>query len=143
MEYQELAKLTVFILLIAFTIRFWPRWRKSFLSKYWPTAPGKVVSSALTKSGNDWIVEVTYSYEYRGRQLTSDVLTIFGVSIFSALTKKSALNEVDFFYEGKVIDVYVNPQDPKDAVVIPGFHWTQFVGFIAVELGLFYIIFFY
>ena len=89
----------------------------------WPQVPCEVISSELNQRSHDsqspreFRLEVVYGYQWEGKWLTSDRFALRG----SPWTSKRNLaeNRLQEFPVGKNTVCWVNPQNPRFAVLKP------------------------
>ena len=103
-------------------------WR-GLRAREWPTTPGTVRSSRLVErsSGRSTVevVEVRYEYRVGERRLASNRVWVSNRA--SAAEKADALAR---FPVGTAVEVHVDPSEPSQAVLVPG--WTD--GMLVVGL---------
>ena len=96
----------------------------------WPSAPGRVISSEIesssstsrspgrtSRSDTDYRVRVRYSYEVAGQKLEGKRLQ-YGYG--SHDERSSAKKEQSRYPSGKEVQVYYDPKNPKDSVLVRG-----------------------
>ena len=98
----------------------------------WPTMPGQIKSAEIQKrhaSRSDKVrAEVRYDYKVEGVDYSADRV-FFGDRVYSAWGGV-AMREIAQYQPESTVQVYYNPDDPKDAVLEPGISgqvWTMFV----------------
>jgi len=92
-------------------------------SRGWPMAEGEIISmqerTGIRKGVDTYSLEATYRYEVNGRKLLGDQITLQGE--LNPPTQNQNDEQARIFAEGNIVDVYYNPDDPEQAVLIPGF----------------------
>lgn len=118
------------IVLLLLSIYFY---KKSKDSIKWCKTKGQISKAYLDKfndsNSTSYRVEVEYSYTVADKVYNSK-RKYYGdhlLSSFLGSTKKL----VDKYKKGDTIDVYYNPQNPKDAVLEQGVHFSVLVFFIS------------
>lgn len=118
------------IVLLLLSIYFY---KKSKDSIKWCKTKGQISKAYLDKfndsNSTSYRVEVEYSYTVAYKVYNSK-RKYYGdhlLSSFLGSTKKL----VDKYKKGDTIDVYYNPQNPKDAVLEQGVHFSVLVFFIS------------
>jgi len=111
-----------------------------YASKKWPTTQGLVLLSHVKKGRGSKSNRTTYkavvSYSYKVKNKTYEGSRVsFGDGASS--NHKVACKLVDMFPKGKTIKVYYKPEDPENAVLVPGIHW---IGFLLGGIGLILIL---
>jgi len=93
-------------------------------AKNWERAPAVVLSSSVqTHRGSDsttYSIQIEYEYELEGRTRRSDRYNFVGGSSSGYDSKKRV---VDQYPAGHRFEAYVNPRNPGEAVIDPGFNW--------------------
>lgn len=120
---------------------------KILSARNWEETPCSVLSSEVTQhSGDDgptYAIDILYSYEFNGRKYESNRYDFMGGSS-SGYSGKRAI--VKRYPPGKTAICYVNPNDPGEAVLEPGFTPTLLFGLIPMVFlfigagGLYYTI---
>lgn len=96
-------------------------WRKKAIeSEGWPSAPGKILKSKLhlsnaarTSIGPD--VSVTYEYFIDSQRYTNEKVAFYEVT-----TSEEAAALYERFSSGVEVDVFYNPQDYGESVLVRG-----------------------
>ena len=96
--------------------------RDGFASSGWPTAEGKVLSSSISQDENSngdetYMPHVEYTYVVNGNTYTSTQIQFFPES---SENERDAASVTNKFREGKTVPVYYYPDNPGNAVLIPG-----------------------
>ena len=105
----------------------WGAWR----SQSWRTTTGTIISSEVdfnTDSDGDltYVPLIKFEYlpdhpDYIGQTLASERVQFAQIST----NNRDAVQEtVDCYPIGSDVTVYINPSDPTDAVLEPGFTWS-------------------
>ena len=99
---------------------------KGMKAKNWPTAPGKVVNSRVTRSvsqdsdgdrSTTYGAEINYRYEVDGYEYSGDRRSF---ADYSSSNRRRAEKIVLRFAPGTDVDVYYRPDDPEKSVLEPG-----------------------
>ena len=99
---------------------------KGMKAKNWPTAPGKVVDSQITRdvsrdSDGDRSVtygaDIRYTYEVDGYEYSGDRRSF---ADYSSSNRRRAEKIVARFSPGADVAVYYSPDDPEKCVLEPG-----------------------
>jgi hypothetical protein len=130
-----------FFILIGLALIGWTifSYRKAQEALSWPTASGKILSSALRheKGGeiSGYEPEILYKYQAYGVHHIADVIQFGGIPLSP---KKEAQRIVEQYPIGREITVYFNPNKPAQAVLEPGkIDWvTAVIGVGCVVIGL-------
>jgi hypothetical protein len=125
-----------------FAIFIW-KLRKTRRAMSWPTVSGRIVSSAVVKSGRGEDTEyqpaIRYEYQVNGKSFGSDVCR-FGFE--DGATEGESEQAVGQYPAGRTVSVYVNPDEPAEAVLEPGLTGSStrsyvVVGTVFFGMGLF------
>jgi Protein of unknown function (DUF3592) len=87
--------------------------------KMWLPIEGRILESSITL-GRYWYPRVSYAYTHGGREFRGDRIRSLEISMN---WRSPAGNDIDRYPPGKLVTVYVNPDDPYSAVLEPGGHW--------------------
>lgn len=118
-------------------------------SKTWVPVECEVISSNIEETrGSDgdpmFKAIVNYQYGYDGNNIVGDKI-YFGYS--SSSDKEDALVIQQNLTKGKKITAYINPDNPKDAVLVPGIHRftliNVFMGTGFAFMGVWFLILWY
>jgi hypothetical protein len=105
----------------------------------WHRAEGCVLDSSLSL-GRSWYPRVSYEYTHDGRKFRSE--RVRSLQIFMNW-RTPAANDVNRYPAGKLVTVFVDPDDPHSAVLEPGGHrwflpfvfsFSAFLVFVALSL---------
>jgi hypothetical protein len=113
--------------------------RQGMKTNDWPAAAGRIVESKVTSSPgahHDYTVNVRYSYEIDGQKFEGDRLR-FGNKSYSKWT--SAKKEQALYPPREEVQVYYNPTNPSQSVLIKGIgvSWMMMaLGLMALVIGL-------
>ena len=116
---------------------------KSIASRKWVMTQGKILSSQVISSRKflkqpkylaSFIPKIVYEYFVGDRTYSSDRFSFSP----SALFYKTVSNIVNKHPVGKIVNVYYNPKNPKDAVLVQGQIARALVIFFFTTLVLFY-----
>ena len=133
-------KFVMLLVWLGFIGFFYRELLKSIASRRWQKVPGQVLSCEVelrsTNRKNLYVPHVSYSYNLNGKQYQSQSFTFLGTSGGAGGSGFAWQVEerVEPFPPGSTVTVYVNPNDPSDAVLIPGVHWSQYAGLIFISL---------
>jgi hypothetical protein len=118
-------------------------------SKTWPSVQGKVEQLKPSIAGWEEVTiyhtNIVYSYEFQGSTYKGKVIRLRG--------KETKADEMTY-PKGRIVNVYVNPRNPKEAVLETGGSFDSedllflgcsifgfIIGFISLLIGLFSLIF--
>lgn len=82
----------------------------------WDREPATVTNATL-ELGKGFYANIEYEYFHKGRRIRSNQLHTLEVSL---PWPSSAQRTIDKYPVGSVISVYVDPNDPSNAVIEPG-----------------------
>jgi len=114
--------------------------RKAQAALGWPATQGKVLASSVREVGGDLTTykpDILYEYHAHGLHHSAKVWR-FGV--FSNSSKSKAEAIIAEYPYGRDITVFFNPQNPADAVLVPGeVTWVArfVIGLVFAVIGLF------
>jgi hypothetical protein len=94
------------------------------------------VVSESSDDGTQYRADVLYRYDHEGQTYRSDRVA-FGGS-WSSSDYDAAEAVVDRYALGKEVTAYVNPKDPRKAVLDPGWNWG--LGFVGILTGVFFVV---
>jgi hypothetical protein len=112
---------------------------KSFQAGEWPTASGTIIASAVrvdrVRGGSAYTPTVSYRYEFAGHAYEGHRIT----AMDSAEAEQTVNTIVKAFPPGRIVGVYVDPNNPAFAVLKPGFFaylfsWTA-LALVATVVG--------
>jgi len=101
----------------------------------WPTVKGIVIKSEIytdydtSDNISTYRPEVIFSYAVGGEEFKSNRL-YYGVKIMSSTKKQKSKRIVNKYKVNQVVDVFINPNKKKDAILEPGVHSELFWVFI-------------
>ena len=121
-----LSKIIGLILLVAamkVVMTGWQTYQAGQNSRVWPTTAGKVVSNEIDKSnGSDddtpYNIYVRYTYQVHGQTFKNN--SIRHHAMISFATMDQAEEYIKKYPVGGIVKVYYDPQNPADAMLIPG-----------------------
>ena len=114
-------------------------------SNTWPSTTGRILSSSIRReidlssgcrSSIFYIPEVTYSYNVGGAKYTNYIIS-YMMPVFENDKIEPAASIVKSYPVGKIVKVYYNPSNPKDAVLSPSVANSILVLYIPVIITLF------
>lgn len=131
------------VVLIALTWRIASDLRFQIESARWPPVPGVIEKSGTRESWNSnsqrsVVPDVLYSFEINGKRHESGRIAFFGMIDAEGSDARRTVNR---FPLGKVVDVFVHPNDDSQSVLVNGilpgvFAWTGLlIGMWAIALG--------
>jgi hypothetical protein len=85
----------------------------------WLRTEGRILESSISL-GQYWYPRVSYTYTHDGREFRGEHVRSLELSMN---WRSPAVNDIDRYPPGKLVTVYVNPDDPGSAVLEPGGHW--------------------
>jgi hypothetical protein len=131
--------IAVAVLLLAFAIR---NWRRGAATSAWPQTEAEIVRSfvAVDKSTDADTFTATIEYEYQVAGISHRGARVrYGA--YASSNRGAAERAVAAFRVGSRCPVFVNPANPKDAVLLRGTSWTNLViagaGCIFAIVGVF------
>lgn len=110
------------IIVFGVLLRALQSWRKTIVSKSWPTAMGTVLSATVAagrtsgRNGTSYYPLVVYEYAVNGQRYTGNRLR-FGSQIGVELQSWAA-SALGKYPAGGSVPVYYNPDNPAEAVLI-------------------------
>lgn len=121
-------------------IGFWML-SSAYMSTTWPTVEGQIIETKVvarigqagsaTQRHLEYTVEVTYQYEVdlnshqASRYSYGDGDTVEGG--FNEKSEARAWLKNSVYRNNPAVNVYVNPNDPKDTVLSAGINWGTFI----------------
>lgn len=110
--------------------------RLGLASQKWPTRKGTVVTASIESKPLQYGLRahapaVTYEYEVADRRFVGKTFTYVGTV---GWTRAFAERRLSTLFPGAVVPVFVNPQDPEQAVLVPGVHWVQWASLCIVSV---------
>ena len=118
-------------------------------SKNWTQVQCLVLSSIIEESKNSdgdpmFEAKVSYQYHHNGSRYIGNKI-YFGYG--SSSEKNDSLEIINLLPEGKTISVYFNPENPNEAVLIPGIQRFTLInvwgGFGFAFLGIWFLVMWY
>ncbi len=104
---------------------------KAFASENWDETPCVIATSRVASSsdsdGTTYSIEITYRYTHSGQVHTGSKWNFLGGSS-SGYDGKAAI--VDQYPPGKEVVCYVNPENPTESVLNPGFQVSYLLGLL-------------
>ena len=101
-------------------------------SESWPTVQGSVTESRLESHTDDgsttYSVHVVYEYTVKGQRLVSDRVWFGGD--YSTSERSGMQQIVRDHPVGKQVTVYYSPDDPTEAVLMPGAYFSTYIIFV-------------
>ena len=98
----------------------------------WPTTQGTVTESKLWHGSKGYSLRVRYVYQAQGQNLT-------GTRVAFSADKSQYPDWAKRFAPKSVVEVYYNPTDPADAVLVPGnqesAHFVTVFGLVFAAIG--------
>ncbi|QJR09713.1 hypothetical protein DSM104443_00763 [Usitatibacter rugosus] len=122
----------------------WDMVKRSYRAGDWVVVQAKVEQAALTssrsKNSTTYKAEGRYRYRFGNRDYQGDQLGFMilgGSDNVGSWQEEMASHLIDARDSGRTIPVYVNPDDPAEAVVDRGIRWGMllFMGVFAVLFG--------
>jgi hypothetical protein len=125
----------------------WFQGRDVRAAQSWNVVPGEVLESKVetyetANSEGDTMTahraRIHYKYRVNDREYVGDKLNFGGESVHSSLRGR-AESKTRAYPEGKAVQVYVNPQNPSEAVLeldAPGARMLNIIGIVLGVLGV-------
>jgi hypothetical protein len=141
MDMNANTSLQIMMLLIwlMFVYRMFRSFPKSFASRHWVRVAGRVTANEECERSYVYGMAiykpiVSYRYNVNGTEYHSKLLTYLGTSggFGGGGFGGQASERLRALAPNGTVDVFVNPQNPAEAVLIPGVHWAQYVLFIGL-----------
>ena len=115
-------------------------WRRVRSAKSWRKTRCVIVSSSVSEDETDsglYRILVTYEYDFAGRHYSSSRYSFSTLVTAGYRGKKRVAGRLA---PGTTAFCYVNPDDPRDAVIERGLTWDMVFGgaFAAIFLGAFF-----
>jgi hypothetical protein len=85
----------------------------------WHRVEGRILDSSISL-GEYWYPRVSYEYTHGNRKFRSERIRSLQIGMN---WRAPASNDISRYPPGKLVTVYVNPNDPRSAVLEPGGHW--------------------
>jgi hypothetical protein len=139
MDAKTILQIMMLLVWLMFMCRMFRAFPKSFASRLWTRVPGRVVANEQRERSHVYGMAiykpvVSYCYNVNGTEYRSTSLTYLGTN--------GGLGGAGFGWQtserlrepapNSTVDVFVNPQYPAEAVLVPGVHWAQYVLFIGI-----------
>lgn len=96
-------------------------------SESWPSVTGRVLSSAVRRSGRTRRARVRYAYKVRGKELIGT-----RIRYLEQVTLEWASTTASRYRAGTPVAVYYDPAEPRESVLEPG---RRNVAFLAIALS--------
>jgi hypothetical protein len=107
----------------------------------WLKAPGSVIGAEVRYDGEMYYPSITYEYTYSSAKFTG---TKFKSALLQYNWRGPSERVVQRFPKGASIEVYVNPDNPREAVLEPGgtagYSFIIVIACISILAGAFTII---
>lgn len=138
----RVAALVVGVVLLLVGLVVTPLWSvpllgKAMASRDWPEVACRVLSSRVGEhsdsDGTSYSVDIVYSYIYGGREYRSDRYELMGGSSSGRASKKRIVAR---YPPGATRTCRVNPDNPSEAILVPGFRAIYLVSLIPGVLGV-------
>jgi len=124
-------KLIMLACLIYLIYQTGPNLILSIQSKNWAKQTATVTTSAFDRQSNIYSPKLIYKYTVKNREYMNDTYTYLGTSTISKL---QSIKIAQQHPEGSEINIFVNPDNPEQSVVIPGVHWAQYFSLLLLVL---------
>ena len=131
MEPELQLKLVALVCLVFLTYKSGPKLLLSIKSRKWPKQTSVVTTSSIDRTGNAYEPKLIYKYAVNAREFINDTYTYLGTS---TITKSQSVKIAQQNPVGSVLDIFVNPDNPEQSVVIPGVHWLQYLSLLLTVL---------
>jgi len=103
--------------------------RKSY---QWTKTPALVTTSSIDRNSNAYQPKIIYKYSFQGKEYINDIYTYVGDAGY--ITKSKAIETAQKYPEGSEIQVFVDPDDPQNSLILRGVHWVQYGAFALLTL---------
>jgi hypothetical protein len=108
----------------------------------WTRTTGRILSSRLDQiegpAEQGWPqyrFEIRYGYEARGEARESEQIFVSSTRLPSSADRDGAQRWVDRFPAGREVDVWFDPADPAEAVLVRGTSRTNVVALVAIGIA--------
>jgi hypothetical protein len=135
---------------LMFMYRMFRAFPKSFASRHWTRVAGRIVANEQNERSHVYGVAiykpvVSYCYNVNGTEYHGTWLTYLGTTggLGGTGFGWQTSERLSALAPNSTVDVFVNPQNPAEAVLIPGVHWAQyalFIGITAFCMGVAFIV---
>ena len=134
----------IVLLLVMLYFFFLRPLRRVRSARSWRETPCVIVSSSVSEDATDsglYRMLVTYQYDFAGRNYSSSRYSFSPSSATSGYRGKKRV--ADRLTPGTTTFCYVNPDDPRDAVIERGLTWDMVVWGVSaiIFLGVFFFFF--
>ena len=121
-----------------FSAIYWKRVNLALASKRWVTTNARVFSSSIEgkvipQGGYAYLPSIVYVFKYRGHHYRGNRYRYLG---YSGASKAYSEEIVRKFSTGKSIQIYFNPENPRESVIFPGISKFQIIYLISISLFL-------
>jgi len=100
-------------------------------SYFWKKTSGIITKSKIDTSysgkGNNYYLEIMYEYTHDGQVYVGDD---FGAMSSGSNDSKETQKLHDYYAEGTKVDVFYNPKEVEDSMLVPGVLWSSWLFFI-------------
>jgi len=126
----------VFVFFTVLPLRSWSQ------AQHWESVPCTILSSSVAShsdsDGVTYSVDISYAYQWSGERYESDAYNFFSGSSSGRSGKEAIVGQ---YPPGSEHTCFVNPEDPREAVLNRDFDFTYFIGtvgliFVFIALGL-------
>lgn len=144
---EKVIALLVIAIGLAVSVYLWQQSVKAQQASAWPSVVGKIVSSEVdwrharggdSSDRREYRAVVRYEYHVAGRIHRAERLRFPNPGYGSS--DQQALEIVQRYPAGQVVQVFYDPQNSEEACLEPGKHWSawlaQAVGALVVLVGL-------
>ncbi len=124
--------LILYLVGIGWLLSLYPQCKREWRTRRWKLTTGKVIHSELQEfvstagegTDSEIIPRIVYEYSVSGEKFFSGRITkgsLHWYGIFGAKSETYAARRfIDQYSIGDEIDVWYNPRNPEDAVLVPG-----------------------
>ncbi len=112
-------------------------------TRSWTRTQGRVVAAYVDEipgpaeeGGPKFRPVVRYTYEARGRTYESEQVSVGSSPVSTSTDREGAQRSLDRFPAGRDVDVWLDPADPRQAVLVRGVPRSQVVAGIAIGIAL-------
>ena len=106
-----------------FTALMWNSFERAIDQRHWPKVEAVILSSEVAElqhdefSPKEYQLKILYGYEWKGRAMTSEHLTVRPNKV--SKQRAAITQEMENFPQGKRTSALVNPADPFIAILKP------------------------
>ena len=97
----------------------------------WVKSTGLITTSSIDRMGNTYHPKIIYKYTHQGKGYINYIYTYLGVG---HITKSKAIEISEKYPEGSETEIFIDPVDHENSVIVRGIHWYQYFSFALLTL---------